>query len=157
MRFPIRLVALALAAAPFAAPSVAHAQIPDSMIPLRTVISELNTFRTEYTEYANAKNAKALGAMYDASAVVIRDDGHVLVGGAAIQADLEARAPNFPHFVIKSDTVSSYGATAIDVGTVTMHPAGGGELKNRYLVVLRRTMGKWKIVRVASTPETKAK
>lgn len=155
MRFPIGLVALALAAAPLAAPSVAHAQIPDSMIPLRTVISELTTFRAEYADLANAKNAKALGALYDPAAIVIRDDGTTLVGGAAIQADLDARAPNFPHYVIKSDTVSSYGATAIDVGTVTMHPASGGELKNRYMVVLRRTMGKWKIVRLAVTPITK--
>jgi ketosteroid isomerase-like protein len=155
MKLPIRLAALALVALPLAAPAVAHAQIPDDVVPLRTVIAELNTFRTEYTEYANAKNAKALGGLYDASAIVIQDDGKVVVGGAAIQADLNARAPDFPHYVITSDTVSSYGATAIDVGTVTMHPPGGGELKNRYLVVLRRTMGVWKIVRVSVTPIAK--
>lgn len=150
-----RLAALALLVLPFAVPSVASAQIADSLIPLRTVISELNTFRTEHAEYINAKNAKAIGAMYDASAIVIQADGTMLVGQAAIQADLDERAPNFPHYVIKSDSVIAFGATAIDVGTVTMHPTSGGELKNSYLVVLRRTKGTWRIVRLALTPQTK--
>jgi hypothetical protein len=52
----------------------------------------------------------------------------------------------------------SFGGTAVDMGTITMHPPGGGEQKSRYLAVLRREMGgagNWDLVRVARTAMTK--
>jgi hypothetical protein len=47
-----------------------------------------------------------------------------------------------------------YGNTAVDVGTAKQHPAGGGEMVARYMVVLRRDMNGWKIVRLINTPVT---
>ncbi len=74
------------------------------------------------------------------------------VGKAAIKAYFTNGAPNFPHMVIKSDSLVAYGQTAVDVGTVTLHPKEGGELVNRYLVVLRRTYQAWHVVRVMVVP-----
>jgi len=135
-------------------PGAAAAQIPDSVVPLRTVINEVNQFRSEYAEYYNAKDADKLAAMYDANAVVILDTGEQVTGIAAIKAHMTKMAPNWPHIVITSDTLIAYGPTAIDVGTTKMHPAGGGEMVGKYLVVLRRHLGVWKLVRVAVTPVT---
>ncbi len=135
-----------------ALPSVASAQIPDSIIPLQTVISETNTFRTEYSEYYNNKSVDQLVAMYAADAILVDADGMAHVGQAAIKAYFTSGAPNFPHMVLKSDHLVAYGQTAVDVGTVTLHPKEGGEVTNRYLVVLRRAYQQWKVVRVTVVP-----
>lgn len=137
-----------------AMPAAAHAQIPDSMIPLRTVQTELNTFRAEYADNYNKKNAAALAGMYAEDAVFIAADGSVVSGKKAIGEMLAKDAPTFGHVVITSEMISAYGSTGIDVGTSTLHPTGGGEQKSRYLVVLRRQMGTWSIVRVSITPIT---
>jgi len=136
-------------------PAVASAQIPDSVVPLRTVINETNRFRAEYAEYYNAKDVEKLVGMYDANAVVILDTGEQLTGIAAIKAHMTKMAPNFPHIVITSDTLIAYGPTAIDVGTTKQHPASGGEMVGKYMVVLRRHLGVWKLMRVSVTPVQK--
>jgi ketosteroid isomerase-like protein len=148
-RLVVSLLTLALAL-----PAVAHAQIPDSAIPLRTVMDEMNTFRTKYAEDYNKKDAAALAQDYTADAIVTTETGETLVGQDAIKAYLTKNAPNFPHLVIESENVVAYGHTAIDVGTVKMHPASGGELIRRYLVVLRRGLqkGDWRIVRLSLVP-----
>lgn len=133
-------------------PGVASAQIPDDAVPLPTVKSELNTFRAEYSEYYNKKDAASLGGMYAPDAIITLDDGTTYTGQAAILAALTKMAPTFPHLVITSESVIAFGATAIDVGTTKQHPAGGGELTSRYLVVLRRKMGVWSIVRLSVVP-----
>jgi ketosteroid isomerase-like protein len=135
-----------------AAPSALSAQIPDSVVPLQTVISETNRFRTEYAEYYNNKDVERLVGMYAADAILVNADGSMEVGQAAIKAYFTNGAPNFPHMVIKSDSLVAYGQTAVDVGTVTLHPKEGGELVNRYLVVLRRTYQAWHVVRVMVVP-----
>lgn len=61
-------------------------------------------------------------------------------------------AAKFPHMVIESDSLAIYGNTAVDVGTTKQHPTGGAEQVARYMVVLRRGMGGWKLVRGAVTP-----
>jgi ketosteroid isomerase-like protein len=142
-----------------AVPAMAHAQIPDSAIPLRTVMDEMNTFRTKYAEDYNKKDAAILAQDYTSDAIVTTETGETLVGLDAIKAYLTKMAPTFPHIVITSENVVAYGHTAIDVGTVKMHPASGGELTRRYLVVLRRGLqkGDWKIVRLSLTPVEPAK
>jgi ketosteroid isomerase-like protein len=141
-----------LAMLAFGIPSLASAQIPDSAIPLKTVHDEINRFRAEYSEYYNAKNVAALVPMYATDAIVTTQDGSTYVGQAAIKAFLTKQAPTFPHLVITSDSLIGYGSTAIDVGTTKEHPQGGGERTSRYLVVLRRNMGTWTIVRLAVVP-----
>lgn len=138
------LVTLALAV-----PSIARAQIPDSVIPLKTVHDEVNRFRHEYAEYYNKKDVAGLTTMYSPSAIITLEDGSSYVGRPAIFSFLTKQAPTFPHLVITSDSLIAFGSTAVDVGTTTMHPPAGGELKSRYLVVLRRTMGQWSIVRLS--------
>ena len=87
--------------------------------------------------------------MYSPSAIVTVEDGSTFVGRAEIFAFLTKQAPTFPHLVITSDSLIGYGSTAIDVGTSKQHPATGGELTSKYLVVLRRNMGTWTIVRLS--------
>lgn len=155
MTFRSRLAALVLFAIPLIPPSAAAAQIPDSTVPLQTVVSETNRFRVEYAEYVNNKDLTRLAAMYDAEAIVTFEDGVTRVGKDAIVAVLKERMPDHPHIVITSENLIAYGPTAIDMGSVKLHPAGGGEIVNRYLVVLRRRMGTWSIVRLAVTPTGK--
>jgi uncharacterized protein (TIGR02246 family) len=141
-----------------AVPSVARAQIPDSTIPLQTVISETNRFRAEYADYFNKKDIAGLMTMYAANAIFTAENGTRYTGQEEIKAYFTAMAATMPHIVITSEGMLSYGATAIDMGTITMHPPGGGEVKSRYMAVLRRERGgagNWDLVRVARTPVTK--
>jgi ketosteroid isomerase-like protein len=149
MTFRPSAAAALLSTLAFLAPSAASAQIPDSVIPLQTVQSEMNRFRVEYAEYYNAKNVAALVAMYAPDAIVTIEDGTTYVGQEALRAGLTKMAPTSPHIVIRSDSLVAFGSTAVDVGTTTKHPQGGGESTSRYLVVLRRKMGVWTIVRLS--------
>lgn len=146
----VRAVAALLTLMGVAVP--AAAQIPDSTIPLRTVQTEVNTVRTEYAEHYNKKDAAALAGMYAEGAIVINVNGSVLVGQAAIRDAFTKQAPTWGHLVITPDSLVAFGSTAIETGISTIHPQGGGEEKARYLVVLRRRMGVWSIVRSAVTP-----
>jgi len=137
------------------APAVAHAQIPDDAVPLKTVISETNTFRTEYAEYYNNKDVAHLVGMYAKDAILIPGDGHALIGQAAIREYFTNNASTLPHIVLSSDSLAAFGATAVIVGTLTAHPQAGGEVVSRYLTVLRRHLGQWAIIRVAVVPVTK--
>ena len=146
MRLATVLFALALA------PTVASAQIEEPRIPLQTKLSELNRFRTEYAEYWNTKNVNALVGMYSADVMVNDADGRVYKGSDAVKGWFAEREGNMPHLVIESDSLAIYGNTAVDMGTSKMHPAGAAEMVARYIVVLRRNMSGWKIVRSAITP-----
>jgi uncharacterized protein (TIGR02246 family) len=119
---------------------------------LRTALDDLGTFRTEYTEAYNRKDAAAVTAMYADDAIVVQSDGSLLVGSEAIGQSMASSASSWPHGVISSDTTRVYGNTAVDVGTWTTHEAGGGEMVNRYAVVLRRGMQGWKLTHVILTP-----
>lgn len=135
------------------APAVAAAQgIEEPRIPLRTALAELGTLRTEYVEAFNAKNATAVADMYASDAIYVDRDGAMTVGDSAIRAGITEAAPEWPHAVIASENVQVYGNTAIDVGTWTEHPAGGGETVLRYMSVTRRSMNGWRIVRLSVVP-----
>ena len=146
MRLATVLFALALA------PSVASAQIEEPRIPLQTKMSELNRFRTEYAEYWNSKNVDAMVAMWSNDAMFNDGDGAVYKGSDAVKKWYTDRAANMPHLVLTSDSLAIYGNTAVDMGTSRMHPPGAAEMVARYLVVLRRGMNGWKVVRAAITP-----
>ena len=145
MKLATVLFALALA------PTVASAQIEEPRIPLQTKLSELNRFRIEYAEYWNSKNVNALAGMWANDAMFNDADGKTYQGNAVRQWYTERQA-NMPHLVLESDSMAIYGNTAVDMGTSKMHPAGGAEMVARYLVVLRRGMNGWKMVRAAITP-----
>lgn len=134
------------------APMALQAQIAADRVPLRTALADIGTLRTEYAEAYNKKDGAAVAKLYTKDAVSIGADGTVLDGYDAILGAMKAGAADFAHLVISSDTVQVYGATAIDQGLATMHPAGGGEIKARYLVVLRRDMNGWKILRHTTIP-----
>lgn len=134
------------------APTAARAQIEENRVPLQTKLTELYRFREEYAAAFNKKDHAAITAMYDASAIVITRDGAVAVGKGAVANAMAAAAPTWAHVVLTSDSMSVYGNTAVDQGTARYHPAGGAEVVERYLVVLRRGMQEWKIVHVAITP-----
>jgi len=142
----------------FSMPSTASAQIPDSVIPLQTVISETNRFRAEYADHFNKKDVAGLMTLYAADAIFTAEDGTQYSGKAAISAYFTKMVSTMPHIVVTSESLLSYGGTAIDMGTITMHPPAGGEMKSRYLAVLRRELGgggNWDLIRVARTPVTK--
>ena len=150
-----RLFVAALAVMLFAFPPVVRAQIEEGLVPLQTARTELARFRNAYAEMFNQKDQTGLGNTYADDAVWLSGDGMTYTGGAAIRAEIAKRVAAGGHIVITSDTMSVFGNTGIDVGTVTMHPTAGGELKSHYLVVLRRGYKEWKIVRLAEVPEMK--
>jgi uncharacterized protein (TIGR02246 family) len=140
-------------AASVVVPALASGQGIDSpRIPLRTALADIGTLRTAYAESFNARDASAVAGYYADDAIVIGSDGKLYSGKDAISKMMLTDADNWPHVVIKSDSVRVYGATAIDVGTWTEHPAGGGEMVNRYLVVLRHDMNGWKLMYAADVP-----
>ncbi len=146
---PRRMSALLLAL--LLAPSLASAQIEEPRIPLQTKMTELTRFRAQYADSYNKKNADAVVAMYADDAVIVTDMGAMISGAAGVRSFL-GDASQFPHLVIESDDMQIYGNTAVDIGVVKMHPAGGGEMVSRYVVVLRRGMNEWKLVRASLTP-----
>jgi uncharacterized protein (TIGR02246 family) len=147
-----RAVPLVLAASVLV-PSIAAGQgIESPRIPLRTALNDLATLRTSYVDAFNGKDAKAVAALYTDDAVVITEEGQMIMGRAEIAKSMEKNAANWPHAVIKSDSTRVYGATAVDVGTWTTHPAEGGEHVTKYLVVLRHDMNGWKVAYVADVP-----
>lgn len=141
------VLALALAA-----PAVARAQIEEPRIPLQTKLTELNRFRTEYAENYNKKDAAAVVAMYSKDVIIINPDGSVIKGLDQLRTAMTSGAADWPHLVIETDSLAVYGNTAVDVGTAKTHPAAGGENVSRYLVVLRRDMNGWKLIRIVNTP-----
>lgn len=137
-------------------PAIAAGQgIPEPHVPLSTTLGDIAKLRTAYVDAFNAKNSMAVSAMYTADAVVIDVDGSQVVGAKEIAKKNAYAAPNWPHAVIASHSVKVYGATAIDVGTWTVHPKEGGEVVNRYLAVLRHDMHGWKLQNVAVVPVPK--
>ena len=136
-----------------AAPSVVAAQgVEEPRIPLRTALMELNTLRTEYADAFNRRDGAALAGVYASDAVFIDADGAKMVGNDAIREYMIARSEKGGHMVIASDTVRVYGNTAVDMGTLTIHPEGGGEDVAHYMTVSRRGMTGWKIVSVVQVP-----
>ncbi|HEU5049673.1 MAG TPA: nuclear transport factor 2 family protein [Gemmatimonadales bacterium] len=129
-------------------PSLAAAQgIEPDRQRLRTALDDIRTLRTEYAEAFNNKDAAAVSAMYADDGVIIQPDGSML-SGEQIRTAMAEQASTWPHTVVASDTVRVYGSTAVDIGTITNHPAGGGESKQRYVAVLRRGMRGWKVAHV---------
>jgi uncharacterized protein (TIGR02246 family) len=137
----------------FSVPTIASGQgIPAAHIPVSTTLGDIAKLRTAYGEAWNAKDAKAVNAMYTSDATAIDVDGSVVSGWKAIAKKNEDAAPNWPHTVITSQSVKLYGTTAVDVGTVAMHPKEGGEMMYHYLVVLRHGVNGWKLQDIAVAP-----
>jgi uncharacterized protein (TIGR02246 family) len=137
----------------FLLPNVVNGQgIEQPRVPLRTALDELRVLREAYAEAFNKKDTGTLMDMYEPDAVAIRGDGTVLMGREAIRKGLEAG--QWPKITITSDTVRVFGNTAVDVGTVRASRSGDGENVSHYLVVLRRGLKDWKVLRSASVPAT---
>lgn len=153
----LRCVLLVVAALGFAGSSADAQGVETPRLPLRTVIDELNSTRASYAEAYNAKDAAAVTAFYLPEAIVVLPDGSQVMGATAIGEMLKKDAPNWPHMVLASDTVRVYGGTAVDFGTVKLHPKAGGEDVSRYMAVLRRGLHGWKLASVAQVPVIKAK
>ncbi len=133
-----------------AATSVASAQgIEEPRIPLTTAVTELTRFRAEYSDNLTRRDVKALVAMYEPDAIVVRADAMTITGKAALEAWLTERTVDIQSGTLKSDTLRVFGNTAIDVGATTITRKGGGQTVTRYLVVFRRGTKDWKIFRVA--------
>lgn len=146
-----RAAPLALALT-LAAPSAAlFAQgIKEPHTPVSTARGDIAAIRSSYVDAFNAKNAAAVAALYAPDAVVINPDGSVISGNAAIRKMMADSAANWPHAVVTPDSLRIYGATAVETGTWTTHPASGGEQVSHYLVVLRRYIRGWRIQSLAN-------
>lgn len=140
-------LALALS---LAIPAIAPGQgVPEPHVPLSTTLGNIAKVRAGYAAAFNAKNATAVTGMYTADASYIDADGSVAMGTQEIGARMASAAPNWPHAVVTSQMVKVYGATAIDVGTVTLHPQEGNDIVSRYLAVMRHDVDGWKYQSVA--------
>jgi uncharacterized protein (TIGR02246 family) len=130
-------------------PSVAIAQgVAADRARLRTAMDDLRAVRTEYVEAYNKKDAATIMNLFADDAILIRPDGSMLTGTEEIGKAMTEESKDWAHAVIASDTTRVYGSTAVDIGTFTVHPAGGGEVVNRYTSVLRRGMRGWKLTHV---------
>jgi ketosteroid isomerase-like protein len=148
-----RRILLTIVALGFAGSTAAAAQgVETPHLPLRTVIDELNSTRASYAEAYNAKDAAAVTAFYLPEAILVLPDGSQIMGATAIGEVMKKDAPTWPHMVLASDTVRVYGGTAVDFGTVKLHPKAGGEEVSRYMAVLRRGLHGWKLASVAQVP-----
>ena len=135
-------------------PSLASGQgIKRPTIPLRKTVDEIRLFREAYADSFNKKDTATVGQMYSPDAIMIREDGSLLVGQDAIRGAMAAEAPNWPQLTITSDSMRAVGSTAWDIGT-TRASSGGGERVSHYLVVLRRGLKYWKINSLALVPES---
>lgn len=130
----------------------ALAQIDEPVVPLQTKQTELYRFRVEYAENFNKHDVAAVLAMYAPDARVVAANGAVFVGTEQIRGMLTQSVSEIPHLIIASDTMEVFGNTAVDMGTSTAHPAAGGEQVTRYVVVLRRDLKGWHLIRVIVTP-----
>ena len=140
----------------FLLPNVATGQgIERPRVPLRTALDELRVLREAYSEAFNKKDTATLVEMYAPDAIVIRGDGTMLSGTAAIRKSFEAGP--WSKMSIASDTVRVFGNTAFDVGTVRTSRSGGDESVSHYLVVLRRGLKAWSISSLAVVPEASKK
>ncbi|HEU4829266.1 MAG TPA: nuclear transport factor 2 family protein [Gemmatimonadales bacterium] len=138
------------------APSLAFAQgIAADRQRLRTAMDDLRALRTEYVEMYNKKDAAGVTNLYADDAIVIQPDGTMLTGTEEIGKAMTEESKDWAHAVIESDTLRVYGSTAVDIGSFTTHPAGGGEQKMRYTSVLRRGMNGWKLTHVVVMAPTK--
>jgi ketosteroid isomerase-like protein len=124
-------------------------------VPVRTAIKEINTLRAEYAELYNKKDTAALTAMYLPDAVLIRADGSMLLGQAAIGRAFAEEAAKWGQLTISSDTMRVFGNTAWDVGSMSSKGPDGNQTARRYLVVLRRGIRTWQVSSVAVVPETR--
>jgi uncharacterized protein (TIGR02246 family) len=135
-------------------PSLASGQgIKRPTLPLRKTADELRLFREAYADAFNKKDTATVADMYSSDAIMIRDNGSVLIGKDAIRKVISAEAPNWPQMTITSDSTRAVGSTAWDIGT-THSQGSGGERVSHYLVVLRRGLKFWKINSLALVPET---
>ena len=156
MAHRLRSCVAVLAVLAFVGPSVAQAQgVEAPRLPLRTALDELGTVRAAYADAWNRKDGAGVAAIYAPDAIAIRPDGTVLSGAQELSAWFKDSAA-WPHMVLESDSIKVFGNTAVDMGTVRMHPEGGAEMVAHYLVVLRRNMQNWKIVSAATVPVTAA-
>lgn len=136
------------------APSVAAAQgIESPRIPLRTSLAEIATVRSEYADAFARNDVAALAGVYTSDAVIISGDGSMASGSEQIRQRLEEQVARLGNVAITSDTVRVYGRTAVDIGRIVAQPeAGGEEASSRYVAVLRKGMGGWKLAHVVTVP-----
>jgi uncharacterized protein (TIGR02246 family) len=134
-------------------PCVASAQgIEKPRVPIRTALDEIAHVRASYATAFESKDAATLATMYSPNAIVIEADGSVSKGRDAIRKHIEDGG--FGKLTIDSDTTSVFGNTAMDVGTSTVADKNGKENTSHYLVVLRRGIKDWSIIRLALVPES---
>ena len=150
MSFPIRSRLYTLLALTTLLPAAAAAQMAHPNTDAR--MAEVTRFRAEYNEAFNRKDAAAMAAAYESDAIAITGKGLLLKGRDQIFAYFARGASQLPHLVITSDTVTFYGDLAVDVGTLTAHPANGAEDVSRFVSLMRRGPEGWKVVRVSVTP-----
>ena len=147
---PLALTLAVLTTAPAAGQGIEAPRVP-----VRTAIKEINTLRAEYAALYNRKDTGALTAMYLPDAVVIRGDGSMLLGQAAVGKAFAEEAANWKQITLSSDTMRVFGNTAWDAGSMSIKGSDGVQSATRYLVVLRRGIQTWQVSSLAVVPETR--
>jgi ketosteroid isomerase-like protein len=140
--------------AAIAIPAVAGAQGIQPHQPLSTTPDDIARVRTAYVNAVISRNPAAVTAMYTADAVVLGPDGSETVGGRAIAKMHADSAAAWRPSDVRSTKLQVFGATAVDVGTWTIHTAAGDSVR-RYLMVLRHGVNGWKMQSVAVTAATR--
>ncbi len=105
----------------------------------------------QYVKATLAGDAKAIAALYTDDAVEMPPNAPAVKGRAAIQQlyEMNFKAAKISDFSLTHVESRSSGDTGYDTGTFrqTVTPTGGTAMKDtgKYVVILKRTGGSWKV------------
>jgi len=116
----------------------------------------------EWMNWANAKDAASIIAIFAPDAVTIYD-GNIVRGTAALQADLEKSYADRPNSVISWTTgsvrVAASGDLAYETGEIYLDPDGAAGKQpattGAFVAVWEKVDGEWRVVADAGTENVK--
>ncbi len=128
---------------------------------MAAIKTEIQTLENQYAAAYNARDLKAITALYTDDVVSMVDDAPMLMGKAAIQKDYEATfLKNPPGVAISFDIVDVFGDgnTVTEVGKTIRKDAAGKVISTgKYMAIWEKHDGKYLCVRDISNDDAKGK
>lgn len=126
---------------------------------LAAIRAEIVTVENEWAAAMNAKDTKALMALYADDAVSMVDGGPMLMGKAAIQKSQEegfAKPPTYASIAFETMDVYAQGDVATEVGkTMYKDAAGKTTGAGKYIAVFQKKDGKYVCIREIYNKDSK--
>ena len=144
------IISLSVAGALFTAVAVAQSQ-PQPSTKTANIDAAIKAVADQYVKATLAADAKAIAALYTDDAVEMPPNQSPVKGRAAIQQYYEKQfgAGKISNFQLEHLDTRSTGDIGYDVGTYrqSMTPSGGLGIEDtgKYIVILKRAGGVWKV------------